>query len=59
MLDDQRQRMTITIFDMGSRTEPVRELAAVDVKGGAPAVASKRTPSFKVQARRGPIGTTT
>ena len=59
MHDDEGRQMTITIFDMGSRTEPVRELGTVDVKGGASAAASKTSPSFKVQANRAPRGTTT
>ena len=59
MHDDQGTRMTITIFDMGSRTEPVRELGTVDVKGGAAAIPSKTTPLFKVQAALSPRGTTT
>ena len=59
MHDDMGTRMTITIFDMGSSSEPIRELGAVDVKGGGAAVASKTTPAFKVQASKGTGNTTT
>src|SRR4051794_15153166 len=38
MHDDLGTRMTITMFDLGSKTEPVREIGTVDVKGGAAAV---------------------
>jgi len=58
MHDDLGSRMTITIFDLGSKTEPVREIGEVDVKGGAGPVASKTTPGFKVQAAKGSGGTT-
>jgi hypothetical protein len=65
MFDDQGTRMAVTIFDMGSSTEAVKELGTVDVKGGGPAVASKTTPAFKVTAHKtsdwmtGPKNTTT
>jgi hypothetical protein len=59
MHDDQGTRMTITIFDMGNASEAVREIGIVDVKGGGPVVATKTTPSFKVQARKGAGNSTT
>jgi len=59
MHDDLGTRMTITIFDLGGKTEPVREIGTLDVKGGAAPVASKTTPAFKVQATKAPGGTTT
>ena len=59
MLDDLGTRMTITIFDLGSKTEPVREIGMIDVKGGGAPVASKTTPAFKVQATKASGGTTT
>jgi hypothetical protein len=52
MLDDEGNRFIVTIFDMGTSTEAVKEIGSVDVKGGGPAVASKTTPGFKVQARK-------
>lgn len=59
MHDDAGTRMTITIFDMGSPSEAVRELGTVDVRGGGPAVSSKTSPVFKVLARKaGPTPTT-
>ena len=58
MHDDLGTQMTITIFDMGSKTESVREIGMVDVKGGAAPVASKTTPVFKVRAMKAPGGTT-
>ena len=54
MHDDAGARMTVTIFDMGEGAQPVRELAAVDVSGGGPAVASKSSPAFRVKASKGP-----
>jgi hypothetical protein len=59
MHDDAGTRMTITIFDMGSPSEAVRELGAVDVRGGGPAVSSKTSPVFKVLARKGSLSPTT
>ncbi len=53
MHDDAGARITVTIFDMGEGAEPVRELAAVDVSGGGPAVASKSSPAFRVEAWKG------
>jgi len=58
MQDDLGTRMTVTIFDLGSKTEPVREIGTVDVRGGGAAVAAKTTPPFKVQATKAPRGTT-
>lgn len=52
MLDDEGNRFVVTIFDMGSSTEAVKEIGTVDVRGGGPAVAAKTTPAFKVQARK-------
>lgn len=52
MHDDAGTRMTITIFDLGSPSEAVRELGTVDVRGGGPAVSSKTSPVFKVLARK-------
>jgi hypothetical protein len=52
MHDDEGKRITVTIFDMGNATEAAREVGAVELQGGGPAVASKTTPGFKVQARR-------
>lgn len=51
MHDDAGMRMTITIFDMGSPTEIVREVGTVDVRGGGPAVSSKTSPAFKSSGR--------
>lgn len=59
MHDDSGTRMTITVFDMGSPTETVRELSGVEVRGGGPAVATKSTPAFKVQARKAVSARTT
>lgn len=59
MHDDLGNRMTITVFDMGSTTEAVREMTAVQVRGGGPAVSTKSTPAFKVQARKGVSARTT
>ena len=53
MHDDVGARMTVTIFDMGEGSQPVRELAAVDVSGGGPAVSSKSSPAFKIKAWKG------
>lgn len=53
MYDDAGKRMTVTIFDMGGPGQPIRELAAVDLSGGGPAVASKSTPAFTVKAWKG------
>jgi len=53
MHDDAGTSMTVTIFDMGGPAQPERELAAVDVSGGGPAVASKSTPAFRVKAWKG------
>ena len=53
MHDDVGARMTVTIFDMGEGSQPVRELAAVDVSGGGPAVASKSSPAFRIKAWKG------
>jgi hypothetical protein len=53
MHDDAGMRMTVTIFDMGSQSDAVKEVGSVEVKGGGPATASKTTPAFKVQARKG------
>ncbi len=52
MLDDEGARFIVTIFDMGGKTEALKEIGTVDVRGGASAVASKTTPAFKVQARK-------
>jgi hypothetical protein len=52
MFDDQGARFAVTVFDMGSKTEAVKEIGTVDLKGGATAVASKTTPSFRVSARK-------
>jgi hypothetical protein len=59
MHDDLGTSMTITIFDMGSASEAVREIGTVDVKGGGPAVASRTSPAFKVQASKSPRQATT
>jgi hypothetical protein len=48
MLDDEGTQVVVTIFDMGSATESVKEIARVEVKGGGPAVTSKSTPAFKI-----------
>jgi hypothetical protein len=53
MWDDAGKRMTITIFDMGGAGQAVKEIGEVEVTGGASAVASKTTPSFKIAARKG------
>ncbi len=58
MHDDAGMRMTVTIFDMGGPTEVVKEIGALDLKGGGPAVASKTTPAFKVEARKGVANST-
>jgi hypothetical protein len=58
MYDDEGERMTITIFDMGGQSEAVKEVGTVAVKGGGPAVPSKTTPVFKVQARKGATAAT-
>jgi len=58
MHDDLGTQMTITIFDLGSKTEPVREMGMVDVRGVAAPVASKTTPVFKVRATKASGGTT-
>jgi hypothetical protein len=50
MYDDDGNRMTVTIFDLGGPGQPVREIGAVDVTGGGAAVASRSTPAFKVKA---------
>jgi hypothetical protein len=52
MYDEQGERMNIAIFDMGSRSEAVRELGSVDLKGGAAQVASKTSPAFKISAHK-------
>ncbi len=52
MYDEQGARITVTVFDMGSSSEAVRELGSVDLKGGAAPVASRTTPSFKVSAHK-------
>lgn len=53
MHDDAGQRMTITVFDMGTTTEAVKEIGSVDVRGGAGMVPTKTTPASKVQASKG------
>lgn len=58
MHDDAGTRMTVTIFDMGGPTDAVKEVGAVELRGGGPAVSSKTSPSFKVQARKGAMNTT-
>jgi len=51
MYDDAGKKMTVTLFDLGNATEPERELASVDVTGGAVAsVVGKPAPPFKVKA---------
>jgi hypothetical protein len=52
MYDEQGARITVTVFDMGSTTEPEKELGTVDLKGGGGAVLSKTTPAFKVSAHK-------
>lgn len=60
MHDDAGRQITITIFEMGTATEPIRELAAVELAGGGTAVASNTTPVFQVRAHKHdqPAGTT-
>jgi hypothetical protein len=53
MRDEAGTRMTVTVFDMGSSTEPVKEIASVDITGGSTPVATKSTPAFKVRASKG------
>jgi hypothetical protein len=52
MFDDQGTRIALTIFDMGSRTEAIKEIGTVDLKGNTAPVASKTTPAFKVAAHK-------
>jgi hypothetical protein len=52
MFDDQGARMAVTIFDMGSRTEAIKEIGTVDLKGNTAPVASKTSPPFKVAAHK-------
>lgn len=59
MHDDLGNRMTITVFDMGGPAEAVREVTAVEVRGAGPAVSTKSTPAFKVQARKAASARTT
>lgn len=49
MLDDEGTRILVTIFDMGSSTQAVREIAELDVKTGGPVVTSKSTPALKIK----------
>jgi hypothetical protein len=53
MRDDAGTRMTITVFDMGTSTAPVKEIASVDVTGGSAAVATNSSPAFRVRASKG------
>jgi hypothetical protein len=53
MYDDAGTKMIVTIFDMGGPGQPVREVAAVDVSGGGPAVTSKSSPAFSIKAWKG------
>ena len=51
MYDDAGRKMTVTVFDLGTATEAERELASVDVTGGAvAAIVGKPAPPFKVKA---------
>lgn len=59
MHDDAGTRMTITVFDMGGTADTVREITAVEVRGGGQAVPTKSTPAFKVQARKAASARTT
>lgn len=59
MHDDAGARMTVSIFDMGKDTQAVREIGAVDLKGGGAAVTSKTAPAFKVRARKASNPSTT
>jgi len=52
MFDEQGAHIAVTVFEMGSSTEPTKELGTVDLKGGGSAVASKTTPAFKVTAHK-------
>ena len=52
MFDEQGARIVVTVFDMASKTEAIKEIGTVDLKGNGAAVASKTTPSFRVSARK-------
>jgi hypothetical protein len=52
MHDDAGHRMAVTVFDLGSASESVREIATVQVSGGGSAVATNTTPNFQVRARK-------
>ncbi len=55
MMDDKGSTTVVTIFKMTPSTE---ELGTVEVKLGAPAVASKTSPVFKIAVTRVNKGTT-
>lgn len=57
MHDDAGTSLTVTIFDMGGAQQPVKELAAVELRGGGPAMATSTSPAFRVSARKGAAST--